>query len=63
MSYNGRSGHGYGNNKWRGFKSLMGVQNTRSQRSIMMDNRLRAPLAKSEEQWTPMLKWSKLDKY
>jgi hypothetical protein len=51
MGYNPRSGHGYGNNRRRGFKRLIGVQNSRSSRSIMMDNRLRAPLAKTEQQW------------
>jgi hypothetical protein len=51
LAYNSRGGHGYGNRHRRGFKGLMGVQNSRSQRSIMMDNRLRAPLAKTEDQW------------
>jgi hypothetical protein len=51
MSYNPKGGHGYGNRHRRGFKGLMAVQNSRSSRSILMDNRLRAPLAKTEDQW------------
>jgi hypothetical protein len=51
LSYNPKGGHGYGNNRKRGFKRLMEIQNSRSPRSILMDHRLHAPIAKSPEQW------------
>ncbi len=51
MAYNSRGGHGYGDNRRRGFKGLMRVQNSRSRRSILMDDRLHAPIAETEQQW------------
>lgn len=52
MSYKGSSQGSYGQNRKRRFsKGLMSFQNSRSQRSRSMDSRLKAPIAKTEEQW------------
>lgn len=47
MSYDAKGGHGYGNQK----RSVRSVQASRSKRSQDMDVRLKAPIAKSDEQW------------
>jgi hypothetical protein len=47
LSYSGRSGHGYGNN-------IRKARRIHARRSLMakhIDERLKAPLAKSFEQW------------
>jgi len=49
--YNSRGGHGYGNNNRHGNRSVASMQASRSARSRAMDARLRAPIAKNEEQW------------
>jgi hypothetical protein len=47
LSYNGRSGHGYGNN----IRKAKRIHSERSRVAKHIDERLKAPLAKSFEQW------------